>query len=75
MPHACAEASAELIATLRRSFAALVTVRDDVSVIREGAGATLYLVTLESPLISEDTPEVEIVVDRDGLRFKPWREA
>lgn len=74
MPQACAEASAALIATLRKTFAALVTVRGDFSVIRQGGDATLYLVTLESPLISEDTPEVKIVVDRDGLRFEPWRE-
>lgn len=75
MPHACAEASAELIAILRKSYAAVVSVQGRFSFIREGSGLVRHLVALESPLISEDTPEVEIVVDRDGLRFIPWREA
>jgi hypothetical protein len=90
MAIACAEANAELIATLRARFGSVVAIRGSPSIIcvdgtpascegsRFGsrpASPTIFLVTLESPLICEDTPNVEIVIERDGLRFKPWREA
>jgi hypothetical protein len=89
MAIACAEADAALIATLRSKFGSVVAIRGSPSIIRDGdvsvglggsrapperVSPTIYLVTLESPLISEDTPHVEIIVDGSGVRFKPWRE-
>ena len=89
MAIACAEADAALISTLRLKFRSVVAIRGAPAIIcdceasspivgkEDGADAsskTIYVVTLESPLISEDTPHVEIVLDGDGLRFKPWRE-
>jgi hypothetical protein len=74
MAIACAEADAALIATLRSRFGAVVAMRGAPEAIREGDGPTLYLITLDSPLISEDTPQVEIVLEIEGLRFKAWRD-
>ena len=89
MPQACAEVTAELLFRLRRKFAHLVTVRGEPQLIRESYrvrypisngdtraanGPPLFLATLESPLISDMTPHVEVVVDGAGLRFKAARE-
>lgn len=72
MPKAYAEATLGLIERLRDwSSVVRFTVG---SPIAEGDGAPAFVVHLDSPLISEDTPHVEIVLDDDGLRFKPWRD-
>lgn len=73
MPRASAEADAALIARLRSKFSHVVSICGAPEMIREEP--PIYLLTLDSPLIHEDMGVVEIVVDRDGLRFKPWREA
>lgn len=73
MPRASAEADAALIDRLRTKFAHIVSICGVPEIIQEAP--PIYLVTLDSPLIHEDMGVVEIVVERDGLRFKPWREA
>ncbi len=72
MPRACAEASARLINTLRRQFRGVVTILGEPQMIRdrEFKGPQLWLIDVDSPLISEDWPEVEIVVERDAVWFK-----
>lgn len=76
MPRAHAEATLGLIERLQRDHAGVVTVRIGSPILSGDDGAPLiYNVTLDSPLIDPDWPMVEIVVDRDGLRFKPARDA
>ena len=72
MPRAHAEATLGLIERLRRDHAGVVTVQVQTAIHDDGDGPPIYNVTVDSPLIGEDMPHVEIVLDRDGLRFKPW---
>ena len=74
MPVACAEVTLDLLTRLRRKFADRVRVIRAETVIRQGR-PTIFLATLESPLISDMTPHVEIVVEGASLWFKPAREA